>query len=112
MICKSERFLLQVCHIILGMKPESREAEGSVVNGWLGRELKRGFSLGQTWYLIPTSWWRKWTDYISDNVSIHSIWLYVWRGSEASQRDLLFYSPSVGSKENFPMKVEPVCMYR
>ena len=50
------------------MKPSSRDDEGRVVKGWLSRELKRGYQLGQTWYLVSSAWWRQWQDYVSDNV--------------------------------------------
>lgn len=55
--------------MILGLKPATREDEGRVVKGWMSREKKRGYQLGQTWYLISQSWWNKWLDYVSDNVS-------------------------------------------
>lgn len=57
--------------MILGMKPSSRDNEGKVVKGWLSRELKRGYQLGQTWYLVSSTWWRLWQDYVSDNVSCY-----------------------------------------
>ena len=66
--CYSIFCLWQVCHVILGMKPSSRDDEGRVVKGWLSRELKRGYQLGQTWYLVSSAWWRQWQDYVSDNV--------------------------------------------
>ncbi|XP_067931745.1 ubiquitin carboxyl-terminal hydrolase 32-like isoform X2 [Watersipora subatra] len=58
--------LFEVSHVILGMKPATREDEGRVVKGWLSRELKRGYSLGQTWYLVASTWWRRWLNYVSE----------------------------------------------
>ena len=64
-----------MCHVILGMKPSSRDDEGRVVKGWLSRELKRGYQLGQTWYLVSSAWWRQWQDYVSDNVRNYSVYI-------------------------------------
>ena len=66
-----------MCHVILGMKPSSRDDEGRVVKGWLSRELKRGYQLGQTWYLVSSAWWRQWQDYVSDNVRKYCICIAV-----------------------------------
>lgn len=31
--------------------------------GWLEREEKRGFQVGQFWYLISSDWWQSWINY-------------------------------------------------
>lgn len=31
--------------------------------GWLEREEKRGFHVGQFWYLISIDWWQQWLNY-------------------------------------------------
>ncbi|KAJ4445302.1 hypothetical protein ANN_07107 [Periplaneta americana] len=54
-----------VCHIVLGLRPVSREEEGDIVRGWLEREERRGYKVGQFWYLIAMDWWRSWTDYVT-----------------------------------------------
>jgi len=63
--------LLQVCHIVLGLRPVSREEEGDIVKGWLEREERRGYRIGQFWYLIAMDWWKAWTDYVTYRVSEH-----------------------------------------
>jgi len=62
--------LLQVCHIVLGLRPVSREEEGDIVKGWLEREERRGYRIGQFWYLIAMDWWKAWTDYVTYRVSM------------------------------------------
>ncbi|XP_023716699.1 ubiquitin carboxyl-terminal hydrolase 32 isoform X2 [Cryptotermes secundus] len=57
--------LFQVCHIVLGLRPVSREEEGDIVRGWLEREERRGYRVGQFWYLIAIDWWKSWTDYVT-----------------------------------------------
>ncbi|XP_046979817.1 ubiquitin carboxyl-terminal hydrolase 32 [Schistocerca americana] len=57
--------LFQVCHIVLGLRPVSREEEGEIVKGWLEREKRRGYRVGQFWYLIASDWWRSWENYVS-----------------------------------------------
>ncbi|XP_074640674.1 ubiquitin carboxyl-terminal hydrolase 32-like [Tubulanus polymorphus] len=57
--------LFQVCHIVLGLKPQSRHEEGSIINGWIAREERRGLQVGQTWYLIAMAWWKSWHDYVT-----------------------------------------------
>ena len=47
------------------------------MKGWLSRELKRGYQLGQTWYLVSSAWWRQWQDYVSDNVCNYSVYIAV-----------------------------------
>ncbi|XP_026279470.1 ubiquitin carboxyl-terminal hydrolase 32 isoform X3 [Frankliniella occidentalis] len=57
--------LFQVCHVVLGLRPQSRQEEGSIVNGWLEREEKRGYIVGQFWYLVAMDWWKAWNEYVS-----------------------------------------------
>ncbi|XP_068086711.1 ubiquitin carboxyl-terminal hydrolase 32 [Anabrus simplex] len=57
--------LFQVCHIVLGLRPVTREEEGEIVRGWLEREQRRGYRVGQFWYLVAIDWWRCWQDYVS-----------------------------------------------
>lgn len=57
--------LFQVCHIVLGLRPVSKIEEGEIIRGWLDRENKRGFSVGQFWYLVSMDWWRNWLGYTS-----------------------------------------------
>lgn len=34
-----------------------------LVKGWLTRETKRGYSIGQFWYLIASDWYQNWQQY-------------------------------------------------
>lgn len=36
------------------------------MKGWLQREEKRGYRVGQFWYLISKVWWNNWMQYTSD----------------------------------------------
>lgn len=56
--------LVQVCHVVLGLRPQSRDEERDVIFPWLSRDEKQGFQQGQTWYLIALPWWRQWLDYL------------------------------------------------
>lgn len=31
--------------------------------GWLDREERRGYKVGQFWYLISSDWWQTWISY-------------------------------------------------
>lgn len=55
--------LFEVCHIVLGLKPQCRHLEHDIVKGWLSREVRRGYKIGQFWYLISTDWWQNWLSY-------------------------------------------------
>ncbi|XP_053671807.1 ubiquitin carboxyl-terminal hydrolase 32 [Anopheles nili] len=55
--------LFEVCHIVLGLRPQCRHLEGDIVRGWLSREVRRGYKVGQFWYLISSDWWQHWTQY-------------------------------------------------
>lgn len=55
---------MQVCHVVLGLCPVSSQEEGEIVRGWLDREERRGFSVGQFWYLIAIEWWNSWLNYV------------------------------------------------
>lgn len=33
------------------------------VKGWLTREVRRGYKVGQFWYLISADWWQNWSQY-------------------------------------------------
>ncbi|KAG8282215.1 Ubiquitin carboxyl-terminal hydrolase 32 [Homalodisca vitripennis] len=56
--------LFQVCHVVLGLRPVSNKEEGEIVRGWLEREERRGYSVGQFWYLIAMDWWQSWLEYV------------------------------------------------
>nr|XP_029727906.1 ubiquitin carboxyl-terminal hydrolase 32 isoform X3 [Aedes albopictus] len=55
--------LFEVCHIVLGLRPQCKHLEGDIVKGWLAREVRRGYKVGQFWYLISSDWWHHWSLY-------------------------------------------------
>ncbi|XP_071486831.1 ubiquitin carboxyl-terminal hydrolase 32-like [Diadema antillarum] len=59
------KLLFQVCHIILGLRPQTTTEEKEVIMGWVDREKRRGLRPAQTWYLISAHWWSIWNDYVS-----------------------------------------------
>ena len=59
------QLIVQLCHVGLGLRPNSRIEEGHVVRGWLSREERAGIIPGQVWYLVPTLWWTHWQNYVS-----------------------------------------------
>ena len=56
--------LFQVCHIVLGLRPSTKAEEGKIVKGWLEREERKGLTAGDLWYLVSSSWWQGWKDYV------------------------------------------------
>jgi ubiquitin carboxyl-terminal hydrolase 6/32 len=65
---------LQVCHVALGLRPASRGDEGDIVRGWLEREERRGYRVGQFWYLVSIGWWRTWQDHTVQVVQVRALW--------------------------------------
>ncbi|XP_044740622.1 ubiquitin carboxyl-terminal hydrolase 32 isoform X2 [Chrysoperla carnea] len=66
--CPSQHFLellFEVCHVALGLRPQCRHNEHDIVTKWLAREERRGYCVGQFWYLISSTWWRSWLSYTS-----------------------------------------------
>ncbi|XP_048582551.1 ubiquitin carboxyl-terminal hydrolase 32-like isoform X2 [Nematostella vectensis] len=59
------KLLVQVCHIVLGLRPLTREVELQVIRGWLERENQQGLKPGTLWYLVSMSWWRKWKEFVN-----------------------------------------------
>ncbi|XP_064618756.1 ubiquitin carboxyl-terminal hydrolase 32-like [Lineus longissimus] len=57
--------LFQVCHIVLGLKPQNRKEEGQIVREWLARDERHGLMTNQIWYLIAMPWWRSWFEYVT-----------------------------------------------
>lgn len=72
--------------MVLGLRPQSRQEEGSIVNGWLEREVTRGYIVGQFWYLVAMDWWKQWNEYVSmpypsvnvSSVSGYFIYVVLW----------------------------------
>lgn len=34
-----------------------------IVKGWLARDVRRGYKVGQFWYLVSADWWQNWQQY-------------------------------------------------
>ncbi|XP_054279647.1 ubiquitin carboxyl-terminal hydrolase 32-like [Macrosteles quadrilineatus] len=83
--------LFQVCHIVLGLRPTSSQEEGEIVRGWLEREERRGYSVGQFWYLIAMDWWVSWLEYVGYPRNLGSM-----SGSEVSLNNIISsdYNPT------------------
>ena len=69
--------LHQVCHVMLGLRPASRIEEGRLVLSWLRREEKRGFRMGDFWYLVSSTWWKQWLDYVLKQVRTNCVPRYL-----------------------------------
>ncbi|XP_046459200.1 ubiquitin carboxyl-terminal hydrolase 32-like isoform X2 [Daphnia pulex] len=66
--------LHQLCHVVLGLRPASRIEEGKLIQNWLRREVKRGYRVGEFWYLVSSIWWKQWSDYVTNqDESIKSV---------------------------------------
>ncbi|KAF9417462.1 hypothetical protein HW555_005465 [Spodoptera exigua] len=57
--------LFEVCHIVLGLRPQCKHQERDIVLGWLRRAVQRGYAVGQFWYLVGAEWWANWLAYTS-----------------------------------------------
>lgn len=55
--------IFEVCHVVLGLRPQCKHQERDIVQGWLNRELQREYRVGQLWYLISSEWWANWLVY-------------------------------------------------
>ena len=64
------KFIHQICHIVLGLRPQSKLEEGEIVKGWLGRETKVNLVAGTIWYLLGKDWWNQWHAYVSSQPPI------------------------------------------
>ncbi|KAM7355200.1 ubiquitin specific protease 32 isoform 3-T3 [Cochliomyia hominivorax] len=59
--------IFEVCHIVFGLWPQCKHMEYDIVRGWLDREEKRKYRVGQFWYLISRDWWISWLHYVNNN---------------------------------------------
>lgn len=39
------------------------------MKGWLSREVRRGYKVGQFWYLIAAEWWQNWLHYTQPQIN-------------------------------------------
>ncbi|KAH9503865.1 Ubiquitin carboxyl-terminal hydrolase 32 [Bulinus truncatus] len=60
--------LSQICHIVLGLSPQTKEEEGKIIQHWLERESRKPLEIGQIWYLVSMQWWRVWLDYVNSEL--------------------------------------------
>lgn len=59
--------LFEVCHIVFGIRPQCKHLELQIVKNWLWRENRRGYDVGQFWYLVASDWWQNWQNYTQNN---------------------------------------------
>lgn len=62
--------LSQICHLVMGLKPQTKEEEGEIIKQWLQRESKKAFEVGQVWYLISMGWWNSWIEYVTPQIQL------------------------------------------
>ncbi|KRG06553.1 ubiquitin carboxyl-terminal hydrolase 32 isoform X1 [Drosophila mojavensis] len=55
--------IFELCHIVFGLWPQCKHMEYDIVRGWLQREERRPYRVGQFWYLISRDWWLTWMQY-------------------------------------------------
>ncbi|XP_017843639.1 ubiquitin carboxyl-terminal hydrolase 32 isoform X1 [Drosophila busckii] len=55
--------IFELCHIVFGLWPQCKHMEYDIVRGWLQREERRPYRVGQFWYLISRDWWLNWMQY-------------------------------------------------
>merc|ERR1719489_670750 len=55
--------LIQICHVILGLKPATPHEEGKIIHGWVSRVCKLGYTPNNIWYVVSNKWWKKWKNY-------------------------------------------------
>lgn len=60
--------LFEVCHIIFGLRPQCKHLENRIVRAWLAREMRRGYEIGQFWFLVSSEWWHNWQASTASNV--------------------------------------------
>ena len=59
------KLIYQLSHVVLGLRPPHRQAEGEILRGWLDREEKAEMNPGQIWYLLNMDWWNSWQAYVN-----------------------------------------------
>ncbi|BFZ19073.1 hypothetical protein BsWGS_22113 [Bradybaena similaris] len=62
--------LSQICHIVLGLSPQTKEEEGKIIQHWLERENQKPLEVGQIWYLVSMQWWGMWLEYVNPEASV------------------------------------------
>ncbi|XP_071094049.1 ubiquitin carboxyl-terminal hydrolase 32-like isoform X1 [Haliotis cracherodii] len=61
--------LSQICHVVLGLKPQRRDEEGKIIQSWLERESRKSLQVGQVCYLISMQWWNTWLEYVNGDLN-------------------------------------------
>ncbi|XP_005089176.1 ubiquitin carboxyl-terminal hydrolase 32 [Aplysia californica] len=59
------QLLSQICHIVLGLSPQTKEEEGKIIQHWLERECSKPLETSQIWYLVNMQWWNMWLEYVN-----------------------------------------------
>lgn len=57
---KFTRLLAQICHVVLGSRPQEKAEEFSSIIEWLQRDERRQKVVGDVYYVISNDWWRSW----------------------------------------------------
>nr|XP_018670070.1 ubiquitin carboxyl-terminal hydrolase 32 [Ciona intestinalis] len=52
--------VVEICHIVLGLRPTSPTEEGVIIRGWMQRASQSELIAGETWYVASGKWWRQW----------------------------------------------------
>uniref|UniRef100_H2ZLN3 ubiquitinyl hydrolase 1 n=1 Tax=Ciona savignyi TaxID=51511 RepID=H2ZLN3_CIOSA len=52
--------VVEICHIVLGLRPTSPIEEGIIIRGWMQRASQSELTPGETWYIASGKWWQQW----------------------------------------------------
>uniref|UniRef100_H2ZLM9 Ubiquitin carboxyl-terminal hydrolase 32 n=1 Tax=Ciona savignyi TaxID=51511 RepID=H2ZLM9_CIOSA len=66
--------VVEICHIVLGLRPTSPIEEGIIIRGWMQRASQSELTPGETWYIASGKWWQQWklhTQYDVSSVITH-----------------------------------------
>eukprot|EP00800_Vazella_pourtalesii_P019812 TRINITY_DN687_c0_g1_i4.p1 TRINITY_DN687_c0_g1~~TRINITY_DN687_c0_g1_i4.p1 ORF type:complete len:1290 (+),score=322.70 TRINITY_DN687_c0_g1_i4:294-4163(+) len=58
------KVMFQLCHIVFGLRPQSREDERDVIKGYMVREMREKLQEGTIKYLIANPWFNSWQDFV------------------------------------------------
>uniref|UniRef100_H2ZLN0 ubiquitinyl hydrolase 1 n=2 Tax=Ciona savignyi TaxID=51511 RepID=H2ZLN0_CIOSA len=72
--------VVEICHIVLGLRPTSPIEEGIIIRGWMQRASQSELTPGETWYIASGKWWQQWKLHTQYDVS--SV-LFIFRSSSS-----------------------------
>uniref|UniRef100_H2ZLM8 Ubiquitin carboxyl-terminal hydrolase 32 n=1 Tax=Ciona savignyi TaxID=51511 RepID=H2ZLM8_CIOSA len=61
--------VVEICHIVLGLRPTSPIEEGIIIRGWMQRASQSELTPGETWYIASGKWWQQWKLHTQYDVS-------------------------------------------